>query len=127
MSDDNAHYAPVEPVMTGLKGRCPRCGHGKLFDGFIKVKPSCSNCGLDYSFADSGDGPVVFVILIIGFIVLGMALWMEVNYNPPLWVHFLLWIPIAVVASLGLMRALKGILIALQYRHKAQVGTIDRG
>ena len=127
MSEDKAHYPPVEPIAAGIKGCCPRCGQGRLFDGFLKVTPRCANCGLDNSFADSGDGPVVFVILIVGFVVLGAALWMEVNLNPPLWVHFLLWIPIAIVFSLALTRMLKGILITLQYRNNARPGVIDRG
>ena len=127
MSEDKAHYPPVEPIAAGIKGCCPRCGQGRLFDGFLKVPPRCANCGLDNSFADSGDGPVVFVILIVGFIVLGAALWMEVNLNPPLWVHFLLWIPIAIVFSLALTRMLKGMLITLQYRNNARPGEIDRG
>nr|WP_207207554.1 DUF983 domain-containing protein [Ensifer canadensis] len=113
--------------MAGIKGHCPRCGQGKLFDGFLTVKPACASCDLDYRFADSGDGPVVFVILIVGFIVVGAALWMEVNLNPPLWLHFLLWIPLAIVLSLGLTRMLKGILINLQYRNNARPGEIDRG
>ncbi|MDO9415766.1 DUF983 domain-containing protein [Pararhizobium sp.] len=127
MTEDSAHYPPVDPVRTGLQGCCPRCGQGKLFDGLLSVKPACVNCGLDYSFADSGDGPVVFVILIIGFVVVGAALWMEVNYNPPLWIHFLLWIPLAIGLSLGLTRVLKGLLIALQYKNNAASGQIDRG
>ena len=127
MSEDKALYPPVEPIAAGIKGCCPRCGQGRLFEGFLKVKPRCANCGLDNSFADSGDGPVVFVILIVGFIVLGAALWMEVNLNPPLWVHFLLWIPIAVVFSLALTRILMGILNTLQYRNNARPGEIDRG
>ena len=127
MSEDKAHYPPVEPIAAGIKGCCPRCGQGRLFDGFLKVAPRCAHCGLDNSFADSGDGPVVFVILIVGFIVLGAALWMEVNLNPPLWVHFLLWIPIAIVFSLALTRMLKGMLITLQYRNNARPGEIDRG
>ncbi|MGF6155640.1 uncharacterized protein (DUF983 family) [Ensifer sp. KUDG1] len=127
MSEDKAHFPPVDPVMTGIKGLCPRCGQGKLFDGFLKVKSSCASCDLDYKFADAGDGPVVFVILIVGFIVVGAALWAEVNFNPPLWLHFILWIPLAVIFSLGLTRMLKGILINLQFRNNARPGEIDRG
>ncbi|KSV67977.1 MULTISPECIES: DUF983 domain-containing protein [Sinorhizobium/Ensifer group] len=127
MSEDKAHFPPVDPVMTGIKGLCPRCGQGKLFDGFLKVKSACASCDLDYKFADAGDGPVVFVILIVGFIVVGAALWAEVNFNPPLWLHFILWIPLAVIFSLGLTRMLKGILINLQYRNNARPGEIDRG
>ena len=100
---------------------------GKLFKGFLTVAPRCNACGLDYSFADSGDGPAVFVILIIGFIVVGLALWMEVNFGPPLWLHFLLWVPLAILLSLIAMRSFKGILINMQYKHKAAQGRLDDG
>lgn len=122
---DTALWAPVDPVKAGLSGRCPRCGEGRLFKGFLTVGERCGNCRLDYSFADAGDGPAVFVILIIGFVVVGLALWMEVSYNPPLWVHFMLWIPLTLVLSLVALRAIKGLLIVLQYRNKAAEGRLD--
>lgn len=127
MNEDNALHAPVDPFKAGLTCSCPRCGQGRLFDGLLKVKPACSSCGLDYSFADSGDGPAVFVILIIGFLVVGLALWTEVNYNPPIWLHFIIWIPLAIGLSLWLLRIMKSLLIALQYRNNARSGEIDRG
>ncbi len=126
MSGDKAQYAPVDPVSVGLKGRCPRCGEGGLFNGFLSMRDRCPNCGLDYGFADSGDGPAVFVIMIIGFVVVGLALWMEVTISPPLWVHFIIWIPLALVLCLGSLRPLKGLMIALQYKHNARQGEIDR-
>lgn len=126
-SKDEALFPPVDPARAGLTCTCPRCGQGKLFDGFIKVRPQCRSCALDYSFADAGDGPSVFVILIIGFVVVGLALWTEVNYNPPIWLHFLLWIPLTIGLCLWLLRVLKALLIALQYKHKAKPGEIDRG
>lgn len=119
------HFQPVDPIKSGLAGRCPRCGEGKLFNGYLTLAPRCRACGLDYSFADAGDGPAAFVILIIGFIVVGLALWMEVSINPPLWVHFMLWVPLAIVLSLVAMRWIKGILINLQFKHKAQLGRLD--
>ncbi|MGB3834256.1 MAG: DUF983 domain-containing protein [Mesorhizobium sp.] len=127
MNDDKAIWAPVEPVSAGLRGCCPRCGEGRLFKGFLSVAPRCGTCGLDYSFADAGDGPAVFVILIIGFIVVGLALWMEVTFSPPLWLHFLLWIPLTLVLGLTALRLIKGVLIALQYRNKAAEGRLDQG
>lgn len=127
MSEDKAHFPPVDPVATGLKGRCPRCGQGRLFSGYLTPAKGCANCGLDYAFADSGDGPAVFVILIIGFIVVGLALWMEVTHSPPMWLHMILWIPLTLVLCLTLLRWIKGLLIALQYRHKAQEGRLDNG
>lgn len=127
MNEDRAHWAPVDPISAGLKGRCPRCGEGRMFAGPLSLAKRCGLCGLDYTFADAGDGPAVFVILIIGFIVVGLALWMEVSYAPPLWLHFLLWIPLTVVLCLLALRLIKGVLIALQYRNKAAEGRIDRG
>ncbi|WP_339763389.1 DUF983 domain-containing protein [uncultured Hoeflea sp.] len=127
MNKDEAHFPPVDPIQVGLRGRCPRCGEGALFSGLLGVKPKCGVCGLDNSFADAGDGPAVFVIMIIGFIVVGLALWLEVNYSPALWVHLILWIPLSTVLTLVLLRMAKGILIALQYRNKAAEGQIDRG
>ena len=126
-SQDTAHYPPVDPVSVGLRGRCPRCGEGAMFDGLLSVKDRCTNCKLDYSFADAGDGPAVFVIMIVGFIVAGFAMWLEINYSPPVWLQALIWLPVASVLCLAGLRMLKGVLIALQYRNKAAEGRIDRG
>ncbi|MEX0344906.1 MAG: DUF983 domain-containing protein [Rhizobiaceae bacterium] len=126
MEPDRAVYPPVDPVKAGLRGNCPRCGQGRLFSGFLTVGKSCTNCRLDYSFADAGDGPAVFVILIIGFVVVGLALWLEVSFGPPLWVHFLLWVPLALVLCLAALRLIKGVLITLQYANKAEQGKLDR-
>ena len=110
------------PIWQGLSGHCPRCGKGKLFQGFLTVAPRCERCGLDYSFADAGDGPAVFVILIAGFIVAGAALVVEVLYEPPYWVHALLWGPLILITTLVPLRPVKGLMIALQYHHKAAEG-----
>jgi uncharacterized protein (DUF983 family) len=126
MSDDKTVRPPVEPIVAGLKGRCPRCGEGRLFASFLTVAEECDVCGLDFSFADAGDGPAVFVILIVGFIVVGLALWLEVTSGPPLWLHLLLWIPLTLLLSLGSLRLIKGVLITLQYRNKAEEGRWDR-
>lgn len=113
------------PIARGLAGRCPRCGKGKLFQGFLDLRKSCDNCGLDYGFADSGDGPAVFVILIGGALVVFAALITEVVYQPPYWVHAALWVPLILIVTLGPLRPIKGLLIALQYHHKAQEGRFD--
>lgn len=123
--EDKAHFPPVNPVTAGLSGACPRCGQGKLFDGFLSVKESCSTCGLDYSFADSGDGPAVFVIMIVGFIVVGLVLFVELSFQPPVWLHLILWLPLTVVLAGGILRPLKGLMIAVQYLHKAEEGRLD--
>ncbi|HWM83145.1 MAG TPA: DUF983 domain-containing protein [Pseudolabrys sp.] len=107
------------PMIRGLRCRCPRCGEGRLLQGFLRLRPRCEHCGLDYAFADSGDGPAVFVILISGFVVVFAALAVEFAYQPPYWVHVVLWLPLILVATLAPLRLLKGVLIALQYHHRA--------
>jgi uncharacterized protein (DUF983 family) len=123
---DQRNYPPISPLSTGLAGRCPRCGDGRLFNGFITLAPRCNVCGLDYSFADSGDGPAVFVALFAGFIVLGIALWTEIAYEPPVWIDLLIFLPLTLIVCLGMLRPLKGFLIASQYVNKAAPGRPDR-
>ena len=112
------------PIGRGLRGRCPACGKGRLFQGFLALRPRCENCGLDISFADAGDGPAVFVILIGGAIVVFAALMTEVAYQPPYWVHAALWLPLILIVTLLPLRLIKGLLIALQYHHKAAEGRL---
>jgi uncharacterized protein (DUF983 family) len=118
--------AEPSPFAAGLNGRCPRCGEGRMFAGYLKVRPGCGACGLDFSFADSADGPAVFIMLIAGFSILGGALWLDITYEPPIWVHLAIWLPLALVLCLGLLRPMKGIAIALQYANKAEEGRLEK-
>jgi len=118
--------ALMQSILTGLSGRCPRCRQGSLFAGFLSVGKKCEACGLDYAFADAGDGPAVFVILLSGFIVVGSALIVEVVYQPPFWLHALLWGPLILAVTLLPLRLLKGLLIVLQYHHSAAEGRFER-
>lgn len=113
-------------IVAGLYCRCPRCGRGKLFHGFVTLRPRCEACGLDYNFADSGDGPAVFIMFLAGFIVVGAALVTEVLYQPPYWVHAALWLPLILIVTLGPLRPMKGLMIALQYHHKAAESRFGR-
>lgn len=113
------------PIGRGLRGRCPRCGEGRLFQGFLALRPACEKCGLDYGFADVGDGPAVFVILFGGFVVVFAALMTEVVYQPPYWMHAALWLPLILIVTLAPLRLIKGLLIALQYHHKAAEGRLE--
>ena len=113
------------PILAGIACRCPRCGKGKLFQGFLTLRPRCDACGLDYAFIDAGDGPAVFVILLAGFIVVGCALVVEFKYAPPFWLHAVLWLPLILATTLLPLRSMKGLLIALQYRHKAAEGRLE--
>jgi uncharacterized protein (DUF983 family) len=126
MSGDERDYPPISSFTTGLAGRCPRCGDGKLFSGFIDLAPRCDVCGLDYTFADSGDGPAVFVTLFAGVVVIGIALWMQIAYEPPIWLQLLIFLPLTLIVCLGMLRPLKGFLIASQYTNKAAPGHLDK-
>ena len=118
--------ALMQSILTGLSGRCPRCRQGSLFAGFLSVGKKCEACGLDYAFADAGDGPAVFVILLSGFIVVGSALIVEAVYQPPFWLHAVLWGPLILVVTLLPLRLLKGLLICLQHHHDASEGRLER-
>jgi uncharacterized protein (DUF983 family) len=123
----NAPAALSDTILRGLACKCPRCGEGRLFAGFLSLQPSCSVCGLDYGFIDAGDGPAVFIILIAGFIVVFCALIVEVMYQPPFWLHAVLWVPLVLLTTLAPLRPMKSLLVALQFYHKAQEGRlIDR-
>jgi uncharacterized protein (DUF983 family) len=115
-----ADWPALSPVATGFACACPRCGQGRLFDGLLMPANRCRNCGLDYSFIDSGDGPAVFVILILGIVVLGLALIVETVLEPPLWLHVVIWIPFVTVASLWALRIAKAMMIALQFQISAR-------
>jgi uncharacterized protein (DUF983 family) len=123
-ADYDGHRA--DPVSAGLRGRCPRCGDGVLFKGFVALNPECRACGLDFGFADSGDGPAVFIILIAGFLIVFLALAVEVAWQPPYWVHLIVFLPLTLAVSLGLLRPMKGLMIGLQYRNKAEEGRLER-
>lgn len=125
MSQDSYHPRR-SPIAIGLKCRCPRCGEGRLYEGFLTVAERCNVCGLDLQKADSGDGPAVFIIFILGFIVVPLALLLESAVAPPLWLHLVIWPPVIVGGALALLRPAKGILIALQFRHRAsESGSVD--
>ena len=111
-------------IWAGIAGRCPVCGRGKLFRGYLQIAPACNLCGLDYGAADAGDGPAVFVILITGIVVVGAALIVEIVYAPPYWLHALIWGPLAILLPVLLLRPFKGVLVALQFRHKAAEGRL---
>ena len=108
----------VDPVRAGVQGRCPRCGEGRLFQGFLKVRPACEACGLDFSTIQTGDGPATFIMQIAGFLVGFSALFVEIRFHPPMWVHLVVWLPLVVILSLALMRPGRGLMIGLQYRNQ---------
>jgi uncharacterized protein (DUF983 family) len=106
------------PLSVALKGRCPRCGKGKLFEGFLNIAETCSACQLSFATQDSGDGPVFFALIIVGFISVGIAGYIELRYSPEWWVHIVTFIPITCILVLITMRFFKAWLIALQFKHR---------
>ena len=110
------------PFAAGRACRCPRCGKGRLFAGFHKVAPVCESCGLDLKFADSGDGPAVFVIFAVAPIVVILAFITDALFHPAPWMHLVLWIPTIIVLSLLFLRPFKATMIALQYQRNAGEG-----
>ena len=90
-----------------------------MFKGFLKVNPRCEACGLDLAAADSGDGPAVFIVLIVGMIACFGALITEAAYHPPAWVHLVIWLPLTVILVLALVRPFKGVMLAMQFHHRA--------
>lgn len=117
--------APPSPFAAGLAGHCPRCGKGKLFKGFLTTAERCDVCGLDFAFANSGDGPAVFVIFVVSPVVIVLAVILEALVHPAPWVHLVIWLPVTVILCLLLLRPFKATMIALQYRNDAREGRIE--
>jgi uncharacterized protein (DUF983 family) len=126
MSDYSAAYPRLPVTQTGLRGRCPRCGEGRLFNGILSLAAKCHACGLSYDFADSADGPAVFVMFIVSSLVIGAAVAVEVIWAPPVWIHALVWLPLIPILSIALLRPLKGLMVALQYVNKAEEGKLHQ-
>jgi len=112
-----ATYPVISVGQAALRCRCPRCGEGKIFSGLLTVRTACPACGLDLSAEDAGDGPAVFVIFFLGAIAVGIAAWMEIEFEPPIWLHLVVLTPLILGGAVLLLRPLKACMIALQYRH----------
>lgn len=115
---------PVAPTLTSaaLNGLCPRCGAKTLFAGFAKFAPQCPACGLDFTQFNVGDGPAAFLTLILGTIIVGLAIWLELTVHPPLWVHMVIWTPLTAIGVLASLRVCKAWLLAAEYRNNAREG-----
>ena len=116
--------APHSPIESGTLGRCPRCGARTLFAGVVAFAERCPACGLDYSKFNVGDGPVVFLTMGIGALIVVLALVVELSFSPGLWVHALLWIPLTTLLVVVALRFAKGLLLALEYRNAAREGRV---
>lgn len=121
---DRPDYPPLPPTQTGMRGKCPRCGAGSLFKGFLTTRAVCDRCGLDFDFADPADGPAFFIICFACVPVVAFSVWMEVALGAPYWLNALLTLPLLIIFCVLPLRPLKGWLIAQQFNHNAQEGRI---
>ncbi len=119
MSNPPDSARPGVPLwVAALGARCPRCGKGKLFDGYLRIAPACSKCGLQFAGNDTGDGPAFFIMLPLCIITAVLALLLETKVEPPLWVHILIW-PAFIALVVGFsLRPVKALMVALQYRYR---------
>ena len=109
----------VSLLRVALRGCCPRCGEGALYQSFLKVAPRCDHCGFNLENAYSGDGPAVFIILILGAIVVAQMMLLEVLYAPPLWLHICIMTVVCLVGAYLMLPFFKGLMVALQYRTRS--------
>jgi len=110
---------------AGLRGRCPNCLEGPLFDGFLKFAKECPTCGESFQIEDAGDGPAVFVIMISSFLVVPPALIFQMSLEPPIWLTLLIWIPLIIIVCLALLRPFRGLMFAIQVMNNAEQGQLD--
>ena len=102
-------------IKRGFRGRCPRCGDGKLFRAFLKVDNNCSVCDLDFTPHRADDLPAYLVIIIVGHIVVPLVLLIETNYSPPVALQLAIYLPVTLVASLLLLQPVKGAVVGMQW------------
>jgi uncharacterized protein (DUF983 family) len=102
-------------LKRGFRGRCPRCGEGKLFRAYLKIANNCSACGLDFTPHRADDLPAYLVIVIVGHIVVPTALMIETELSPPVWLQLSIYLPITLVLSLLLLQPVKGAVVGLQW------------
>ena len=126
MTDATLPTPGLSPMETGIRCRCPRCGRGRLFQGYLTLAPRCRECGLDFSFADPADGPAFFVMMFVCVPAAAFPLWLELTYNPPTWVHFVTTLPLILLTCIPPLQPLKGWLVAAQFFHKAEEGRLAK-
>lgn len=107
--------SPWTALRRGLMCRCPACGEGRLFSSYLKVAPACTACGEALHHHRADDAPPYLTILIVGHVVVPMLMWLELHHEPPLWVHFSLWLPLTLILCLALLPPLKGAVIGWQW------------
>ena len=102
-------------IWNGFRGKCPRCGEGKLFNGFLKVVPACAHCGEEMHHHRADDLPAYLVVVIAGHVVVGAFMAVEATSTLSTWQHLAIWIPVTIAICLGMLRPLKGAVVGLQW------------
>lgn len=111
-------------VKKSLFARCPNCGEGALFEGVLSVAESCNECEQSFDFEDSGDGPTVFVIMILGFLMAGLMLYAEFALGFSWWMHLIVWTIFILVVGIWMLRFAKALLITIQFEKDAKQGVV---
>ncbi|GFM28275.1 DUF983 domain-containing protein [Novosphingobium sp. PY1] len=126
MADSHQSNTEGQPEIASaaLFGLCPKCGARTLFAGLASFAPRCRACGLDYAQFNVGDGPAAFLTLIVGAVIAMLAIWLQLSFDPPFWVHALLWIPLTTLLVIGGLRIAKAWLLGAEYRRRAGDGRL---
>jgi uncharacterized protein (DUF983 family) len=119
-----AEWQGPETAQAALRGLCPRCSAPTLFAGVVSFALRCARCDLDLGQFNVGDGPAAFLIMIVGAIVTALAVIVQLSFEPPFWVHILLWFPLTAALVVGLLRIAKAALLVLEYRNRAREGRL---
>ena len=119
MAEEHPERSIGQLIGLGLRGQCPRCAHGSIFSAYLTLADACPNCGLKLTGSDVGDGPVVPAMLLIGGLIVGMAAVMELTWQLPLWLHAMLWLPLAIFLVALILPPIKGLTVALQHRYRS--------
>lgn len=117
----------VSPVSAGLRCRCPQCGEGDLFLGYLTIKPNCAACEADFQRMEAGDGPAFFVVVIVGILVVPLALGTQVALEPPIWLQALIWLPVSIALCMWFLRPFKALMFAMQWKHHAREAEFEVG
>ena len=102
-------------LLWGMRGRCPACGKGRLFRAFVKVADRCTECGEDFHHHRADDFPAYLTIFLVGHLIIPIAMYVEIAYQPSYWLHAAIWAPLVIVLSVGLLQPIKGTIVALQW------------
>ena len=126
MADHSNQTSEGQPglVPAALFGLCPQCGARTLFAGVARFAPRCRSCGLDIAQFNVGDGPAAFLTLLIGALVVVLAVWLELSWHPPFWVHIVLWVPFVILTTIWGLRIGKAALLVTEYKRDAGEGRL---